>query len=48
MTGIGLAVANVDVEHLPEAVPQGHFKAVPARGTASFIAFDLKTTDLGN
>lgn len=45
-SGIGLAVADADVEHLPEVVPQGHFKPVPARDKATFIAFDLETTDL--
>lgn len=35
------------MEDLPEAVLKGHFKAVPARDKATFIAFDVETTDLG-
>lgn len=48
LTGIGLPVAYVDVEHLPEPMPQGHFKPVPPGDKATFIDFDLETTDLGN
>ena len=45
--GIGLS-GDTDVEHLPEAVPSGNFKPVQVEGNATFIAFDLETTDLGN
>ncbi|XP_062607534.1 uncharacterized protein LOC134269349 [Saccostrea cucullata] len=44
-SGIGLTV-DADVEHLPEAVPQGNFKPVPAGENTTFIVFDLETTDL--
>lgn len=44
--GIGLPVAYVDVEHLPEPMPQEHFKPVPPGDKATFIDFDLETTDL--
>ncbi|XP_062607329.1 uncharacterized protein LOC134269118 [Saccostrea cucullata] len=45
LPGIGLTV-DADVEHLPEAVPQGNFKPVPAGENTTFIVFDLETTDL--
>ena len=37
---------GADVEQLPEAVPRGDYKAVPATDASTFIAFNLQTTDI--
>ena len=37
---------NVDISKVPDPVPRGVVKPVSPSGETSYIAFDLKTTDL--
>lgn len=47
-SGIGLE-KNVDIEHIPEAVPKGQFKKLdPNSRQLTNITFDLETTGLNH